>query len=79
MVLGAGVVLWLAIRVLSGLLTPKPSGTAALVFMPLWFFFCVGNLVVGVVVAGYSVGEEIPILLLNFAVPAAVSVLALRF
>ncbi|WP_051795514.1 hypothetical protein [Kibdelosporangium aridum] len=78
-VLGAGVVLWLAIRVLSGLLTPKPSGTAALVFMPLWFFFCVGNLVVGVVVAGYSVGEEIPILLLNFAVPAAVSVLALRF
>jgi hypothetical protein len=78
-VLGAGIVLWLAIRVLAGLLTSKPGSTAALVFMPLWFLFCVGNLVVGVAAAGYSVGEEIPILLLNFAVPAAVSVLALRF
>ncbi|CAM3810835.1 hypothetical protein KIPE111705_26175 [Kibdelosporangium persicum] len=78
-VLGAGVLLWAAIRVLSGLLTAKPSGTAALVFMPLWFLFCLANLLVGVIVAGYGVGEEIPILLLNFAVPAAVSVLALRF
>lgn len=77
-VLGAGVLLWAGIRVLGGLLTAKASGTAALVFMPLWFLFCLVNLLVGVIVAGYGVGEEIPILLLNFAVPAAVAVAADR-
>lgn len=31
------------------------------------------------IAAGYGVAEEIPILLLNFAVPAAISVLGLGF
>ncbi|WP_269086686.1 hypothetical protein [Actinosynnema sp. ALI-1.44] len=29
------------------LFTAKPSGTATLVFLPLWFLFCLANLVVG--------------------------------
>jgi hypothetical protein len=75
-VLATGVVLWLAILVLAGLLTPKAIQTAALVFMPLWLLICVGNLLVGVIAAGYGVGEEIPILLLNFVIPAAVALAA---
>nr|WP_052477833.1 hypothetical protein [Kibdelosporangium sp. MJ126-NF4]CEL14343.1 hypothetical protein [Kibdelosporangium sp. MJ126-NF4]CTQ88710.1 hypothetical protein [Kibdelosporangium sp. MJ126-NF4] len=78
-VLGAGVALWAAIRLLTGLFTAKPGGTAALVFLPLWAMFCLANMLVGVIAAGYGVAEELPILLLNFAVPAAISVLALRF
>lgn len=78
-VLGAGLLLWGAVRLLAGLLIARPNGTAAAVFLPLWLLFCLANLLAGVIVAGYSVAEEIPILLLDFAVPAAVSVLALRF
>jgi hypothetical protein len=75
-VLAAGLFLWAAILVLSGLLTAKATAVAAAVFLPLWFLVCVGNLLVGVLAAGYGVGEEIPILVLNFAVPAAVAVIA---
>jgi hypothetical protein len=75
-VLITGVILWLAILVLAGLLTPKATATAALVFPPLWLLVCVGNLLVGVLAAGYGVAEEIPILLLDFLVPVAVAVVA---
>lgn len=39
-------------------------------FLLVWFALAAGNLAVGVFEAGYSFGEELPIFLLIFAVPA---------
>jgi len=44
-------------------------------FLVLWLLICAVNMWIGVARAGYSVGEELPILLLNYAVPAAVALL----
>lgn len=44
---------------------------AALVFVPLWFLAATLNLYIGVRSAGYGVGEELPVLLVVLAVPAA--------
>ena len=52
------------------------TATAALVFLPLWFVGAAINLYVGVKRAGYSIGDEAPIFVLVFAIPAAVGVLA---
>jgi len=49
--------------------------TAAKAFIPVWFLVAVANLWVGVTQAGYTVMQELPILLANFAVPAAIAVL----
>lgn len=46
---------------------------AAKFFIPLWLVCAAFNMVVGVKQAGYSVGEEFPIFLLIFAVPAMVA------
>ncbi len=43
---------------------------AAKVFVPAWLLVALANLWVGVSDAGYSVREELPILLLVFALPA---------
>lgn len=43
-------------------------------FLPTWLAIAVANLWVGVSKAGYTVNEELLILLLVFAVPAAVAV-----
>jgi hypothetical protein len=80
-VLTAGVALWVAVLILAGLLGEAPSlaastGPTAAVFVPLWLLLCLVNLAVGVRVAGYTVLEEIPVLLLNAAVPVAVAVAA---
>ena len=53
----------------------KPT-TATIPFVVVWLVIAVANLWVGVARAGYSVGEEMPIFLLIFAVPAAAAVLA---
>jgi hypothetical protein len=45
--------------------------TAAQVFIPSWFIAMLGNTWIGVSHAGYSVAEELPILVVTFAVPAA--------
>jgi len=42
----------------------------------LWLAVTVANMWIGVSKAGYSVAEELPILLLLFAVPAAAGLLA---
>ena len=47
-------------------------GTAKL-FLPVWLAVALYNMWMGVAKAGYSVGEELPIMLLIFAVPAAVA------
>lgn len=46
---------------------------ALLVFLPLWFIGASINMYIGVKHAGYSVADEAPILLIVFAVPAAVA------
>ena len=49
---------------------------AALVFLPLWALGAGINMYLGVKRAGYSIADEAPILLLVFAVPAAVAIAA---
>lgn len=44
-------------------------------FLPLWLLLSVINMLVGVYSAGYSFREELPILALVFAVPAAAALL----
>nr|WP_063570923.1 hypothetical protein [Luteibacter rhizovicinus] len=46
---------------------------AAKCFVPVWFVVAVVNLWIGVHSAGYSLREELPILILVFIVPAAVA------
>lgn len=48
---------------------------ATLAFLVLWFVIAAVNMGVGVLKAGYSVAEELPIFLLLFGVPAIVAVL----
>ena len=47
--------------------------TAAKLFIPLWLAVAGINMWFGVARAGYSFADELPIFLLIFAVPAAVS------
>jgi hypothetical protein len=53
--------------------TNSALAKAALVFLPLWLVGAGINMWVGVAQAGYSVQDELPILLFIFAVPAAVA------
>ncbi len=75
-VMGSGFVL-LALFLLAGRVLggggDAALGTAALWFVPAWFVGAGINMAVGVIEAGYSVAEELPIFLLVFAVPAAVA------
>jgi hypothetical protein len=50
-----------------------PLATAARSFVPLWFVASVLNMSVGVLGAGYSVADELPIFALVFAAPAAIA------
>jgi hypothetical protein len=75
MVIVGGVVL-LGIFLLFGQLwggAAPALGMAAKAFIPVWLAISVANLWVGVNKAGYAVTEELPILLLVFAVPAVVA------
>ena len=51
----------------------KVMSLVALVFIPLWLAAALINMWIGVTRAGYSVGEELPIMLLIFAPPAALA------
>jgi hypothetical protein len=53
-------------------------GSALKLFFPVWLAYCLWHMYVGVSQHGYSIAEEIPFLLLNFAVPAAAAWFALR-
>lgn len=66
-------VLWAVCR---GRGKPGPASLAARIFLPLWLLVAVVNLWIGVAHAGYSVAEEMPILLVLFGVPAAVAAAA---
>jgi hypothetical protein len=45
-------------------------------FIPLWLVIALINMWVGVTKAGYTVAQELPILLVVFAVPAAIAAIA---
>ncbi|WP_286195085.1 hypothetical protein [Agrobacterium sp. Ap1] len=50
---------------------------AAKLFIPVWLVVSIANLWVGVSYAGYSVRDELPILLAVFAIPAIPAVLVI--
>lgn len=45
-------------------------------FVPVWLFVALVNMWVGVAKAGYTVAQELPILLVVFAVPACIAAAA---
>lgn len=78
MVVVGGVVLFgvfLLFGQLWGGATPALA-TAAKAFVPVWLVVSVTNLWVGVNKAGYTVAQELPILAIVFAVPAAIACIA---
>jgi hypothetical protein len=79
MVIGGGFVL-LGLFMLFGKLwggTTPDIVLAAKLFVPIWLIVSVANLWVGVTKVGYSVREELPILLVVFAVPAVAAGIAI--
>ena len=78
MVIGGGITL-LGVFVLFGWLwgaSAAGMALAAKVFVPAWLAVAVTNLWVGVTHAGYTVRQELPILLVVFIVPAVAAGLA---
>jgi hypothetical protein len=53
---------------------PAATSWAVYTFLALWLLATGFNMWVGVSKAGYSFGEELPIMLLLFALPAAVAI-----
>ena len=51
--------------------------TGAIWFVPVWLAVSIVNLWVGVTHAGYSVRDELPILLVVFVLPAIVAAIAI--
>ncbi len=74
MVIGAGLAL-LAIITLKAKLD---SAQAFRSFWPLWLACSIGNMVYGVMEAGYSWADEAPILLVVFGVPTVIAWLIAR-
>ena len=79
MVIGGGVILMGVLLLFGKLWGGDAAGMAlaARVFIPVWLLVAVANLWVGVSHAGYSVREELPILLVVFLIPAAIAALAI--
>ena len=74
--------LQLAVCVLLGKLWGADAASMAAgakVFIGLWLAITLANMWIGVSKAGYTVAQELPILLLNFAVPAALAVAVVWF
>lgn len=72
MVIAGGIVLLGVFALFGYLWGGNASGvaTAGKIFIPVWLAVAIVNLWVGVSRAGYTVREELPILLIVFAVPA---------
>jgi hypothetical protein len=75
-IIAAGFV-FLALFVYGGRLAGRPGPEAvvlgAKVFIAAWFVAAAANMAIGVLKAGYTVMDELPIFLLIFALPAAVA------
>lgn len=54
---------------------PTAGRAATIAFIVGWFAIAALNMWAGVAKAGYSVGEELPVLLLIFGVPALAAIL----
>jgi hypothetical protein len=79
MVIGGGVIL-MGVFLLFGSLWGGDAAGMALasrVFIPVWLLVAIANLWVGVSHAGYSVRDELPILLVVFLIPAAIAALVI--
>jgi hypothetical protein len=79
MMIGAGVVLF-GLFLLFGKLwggADPDFALAAKAFIPVWLALSLVNMWVGVTRAGYAVRDESPILIIVFAAPAALAVLAI--
>lgn len=50
--------------------------TGAKAFIPVWLAIALVNMWVGVTRAGYTISQELPILVVVFAVPAAIAAVA---
>lgn len=72
MVIGGGVLL-LGVFALFGHLWHLGVPLAAQAFVPVWLVVALVNMWIGVSRAGYTVMQELPILLPVFAVPAALA------
>ena len=70
----AGIALLIALR-----LVIRDIRRATRLFILLWLLVSIGNLLVGVLYAGYGWGEEAAIWILVFGVPVAVAVGATLF
>jgi FtsH-binding integral membrane protein len=57
----------------------KDAARATRLFLILWLIVAIGNLLVGVLYAGYGWAEEAGIALVVFGVPAAIALAARRF
>jgi hypothetical protein len=68
----------LGLAMLAGCLTPLGASRVALWFIPLWLLLAAANLWIGTTRAGYSVGEELPIFLVIFAIPVVAAFVAWR-
>lgn len=78
LVISGGIVL-LGLFLLFGRLwggTAPDFALAVKLFVPIWALIALTNLWVGVTRAGYSVKEELPILVIVFLVPAALAGIA---
>jgi len=77
-VIGAGILL-LGFFLLAGRFLsrnqPDSLATSAKIFIPVWFLAAAVNMWLGVARAGYSVRGELPFLVVNFAVPAAIAMI----
>lgn len=74
----SGLLLMTSLLIVARLFTehvPSAPNLALAVGLGLWLAITGWNMWLGVSKAGYSVGEELPILLLLFAIPAAAAVL----
>ena len=69
----AGVALLVALRLLV-----RDSTRATPAFLFLWLIVSIGNLLVGVLSAGYGWGEEAAVWLLVFGAPAALALVTAR-
>ena len=78
MVMGGGVLLLCVFALFGKLWGGDTAGViaGARAFIPAWLVVALVNMWVGVTRAGYTVAQELPILLVVFAVPAALAALA---
>ena len=78
MILTSGLLIFAGLFIYSRLFTQHYPGAVAwtsYAFVAIWLVATAFNLWVGVSHAGYSVHEELPIMLLLFAIPAAAALI----